>query len=1061
VLAAAAAVVATGSAQSLAQPAKPDEAAAPGQPLAVTIAPKPSSLRPRLRFQHLDRDRGLPQNTVSAVVQDRTGFIWLGTGDGLARYDGQRFLTFRHDPEDAGSLSASFVNALLVAKDGTLWVGTDGGGVNRYKPATASFDHFQPTGQPDALQSASITSLSEGPDGRIWIGTVGGGLAVLDPATSKVRTYSIEDGLPINVSAVLIGEDGTAWVGTASGMYRQDPKQKSFELLFHDQNELKAATITALHRDPGGDIWIGTDGAGLVRFSPASGKRQVFKADADNPERLTDDSITAVYQDHGGHLWVGTLKALHVLDPKSGRIERHPPDIADAMSLPGGTKAIFEDAAGVLWVGTLGGGAALLDPRSRYFQFYKTPGASALALKGNDLWIGTSEGACHYTGTLNLNGVCYDTGLPTSILIDHAGVVWVGTFNDGLLRFDPRSNNRWTVYQNDQGDPDTIAPGPVLNLYEDKAGAIWIGFLGGGLQRMIPSKAEFTQIALPTDTVYMIKADPRSDGFLWIGTVDRGILRYELDTGKFDEFKQSKEENKTDNAVVDFAFTGDGSVWLATFGGGLKRLDPASGKFTSYRRKEGMPSDTIYAILPDPEGHLWLSSAGGLARFEPKTGATQVFTAADGLQSDEFTQSQRVVTADGRFVFAGVNGINLFRPEDIQIDQRKPRLVLTAVRVENSDYTRQPDALKSLDLGYTDEIATIDFAALSFSGSERIRFQYKVEGLNDQWFDASSASVSLTGLADGDYTLLVRARDRHGVESAPISLAIVVAPPPWRTWWAYTGYGVLVLGIVFSIYRYQQARIERLKKLARLATVEKEFEVTAAVQSWFLPEAVTYSTGICDLVGFYRGAEKCSGDWWWYEDLGRGKLWVIVADVTGHGAGPAMLTAAVAMGLSVQSGDAREQVIERLMRVNREVLLRCKGKATMTMTALVLDQNSGQATVYGLGGLPALHMAPEGRHAVIGASGTPLGSVENLSVGERVINLGPGERILITTDGIVEATLDNGRPLGFRRFVNVMRDVRNLPLDAAAARIVTEVDQARGSKPQEDDFTFCILERRG
>jgi serine phosphatase RsbU (regulator of sigma subunit) len=306
----------------------------------------------------------------------------------------------------------------------------------------------------------------------------------------------------------------------------------------------------------------------------------------------------------------------------------------------------------------------------------------------------------------------------------------------------------------------------------------------------------------------------------------------------------------------------------------------------------------------------------------------------------------------------------------------------------------------------------------------------------------------------------VRARNRHGVESVPIELGIEVRPPPWRTWWAYSAYALAALGIFLAVYRQQQQRIERLQKLARLATVEKEFEITAAVQSWFLPESVAHRAGCCDLVGFYRGAEKCSGDWWWYEELGHGQLWVIVADVTGHGAGPAMLTAAVAMGLSVQSAQSQDHVIDRLARVNREVLTRCKGKATMTMTALLLDQNTGEGVVYGLGGLPAVLMSSAGQHHVVGASGTPLGATDQLSFGERSVQLSPGDRLIITTDGIVDTTLSSGRALGLRRFVEHAKTVREMPLEAAVGRLIDEVDRARGRQPQLDDFTFCMLERR-
>ena len=1042
--------------------AQGDVAATPGE-FPVTLPPEESTLPRRLRFQRIDRERGLPQNTVSSVVQDKTGFMWLATGDGLARYDGQRIRTFRHDPEDATSISASYVNALLLARDGSLWVGTEGGGVNRYLPDQGAFQRYMASEAPDTLNSGSVSSLSEGADGRIWIGTRGGGVAVLDPATGKVRSYSMEDGIPREVVAVITTKDGAVWIGTGAGVYRLGPQQASFELQFHDHELLKSALITSLHQARDGSLWIGTDGNGLATASP-DGTLQIFRAAPDRPEGLADDSVADIYEDRGGRMWIGTEKALHLLDRSTGRFERHLLDSSDPMSLPGQTKDVFEDAAGAIWVGTLGGGAALLDPRSLHFTYYKTLGASAVAVHGKDLWIGTGESLCRWRGAEILQGHCYEIGFPTTILVDRTNTVWVGTMGEGLLRRDPQSNDRWIAYQNEPGVETSLAPAPVVRLHEDRAGRLWVGFIGGGLQMFDRERGRFNQYALPSDVVYMIKDDPEMDDVLWLGTGDQGLVRLDVNTGEILPFtpKPDDTDSRTDNAVTDFVFDGPDTVWLATFGGGLKRLDRKTGQFEHFRRSDGMPSDTIYSILVDGTGKLWLTSLAGLARFDPKSREVRVFGTIDGLQSVEFALGARAVAEDGRFIVGGIHGFNMFRPDQIELDAYRPPLVITSISVLDEPYGGQQSATgtRALELAYDEGFVNVDFAALSYSGSNQLRFEYRLEGLNDRWLSSDSGSVRLTGLEDGDYTLHLRARNRHGVESEPIQLAIGIAPPPWRTWWAYSIYGLLLGGVVFSIYRYQKVRIDRLQKLARLATVEREFEVTAAVQSWFLPESVSYSSGTCDLVGFYRGAEKCSGDWWWYEDLGGGKLWIIVADVTGHGAGPAMLTAAVAMGLSVQAGQARESVVERLSRVNREVLIRCKGKATMTMTAVVLDQNTGEGMLYGMGGLPALLVAREGRHSVVGASGTPIGSVPELSVGERPVRLGPGDRLLITTDGIVETTVGNGRQLGFRRFVNVMKDVRGVPLPLAVNKIVQDVDLARGNNPQEDDFTFCLLERR-
>lgn len=1052
-------------APAAAAPAEP----AGGKQVSAVIAPRRETLRRSLRFQLLGRTKGLPQSQVQAIVQDRIGFMWIGTGDGLARWDGQRFQVFRHNPGDPSSLGASFVKDLLLARDGTLWVGTIGGSVNRYLPDRSAFDRFPAKpGQAEAIQSASVLALAEGPDGRIWVGTGGGGLSILDPATGKARTFSTEDALNESVSALHASADGAMWVGTAAGLFRFDSKTMAFEPVLPDDEELGESVVTALTTDKDGEVWIGTDGNGMARYSPAKKKLTWYRPDPARTGALPDASIKTIYIDRAGRMWVGAQLTLSLFDPQAGTFEPHRAAQQDPRGLPDTPTDVFQDSAGVLWVATFAGGVALLGPTA--FATYKTDAdVSALGMFGKDLWVTTAEGACRWRGQRAFEGLCYPIKGAIPVLVDRAGTVWVGTQEDGLYRLDTGAGDRWTVYHNEPKDETSLGPGAIIRLHEDRGGNLWLAIFGGGLQRFDRKRNAFETYPLQTADLYMVKEDPKRDGLLWIGTAGRGLVSLDVRSSQMTEYIPNKDdpENKTDNSVTDFLFEGDQVVWLATFGGGLKRLDRQSGQIKSYRRAQGLPSDILYAIRRDKAGMLWFSTSDGLVQFNPRTERSVVFTVADGLQADEYVQTAGEATEDGRMVFGGLKGFDIFRPEEIQVDSYKAPLVVTSIQIlgEPLRTDRPVNAIRSLSLAHDEAFVNVEFAALSYAGSDRFAFEYMVEGASDRWLRSQSGVVNLAGLDDGDYRLLMRARNRHGVESEPIALSLTVAPPLWRSWYALAAYGVVLIGIILGIWRYQKARIDRLRKLARLATVEREFEVTAAVQSWFLPETAMYSSVGADLVGFYRGAEKCSGDWWWYENVGEQKLWVIVADVTGHGAGPAMLTAAVAMGIWVQQSDngardSEEAVVNRLMRVNREVLARCKGKATMTMTACLLDHYSGEVVIYSLGGLPALLIERQGRHTVIGSSGTPIGSVSNLEVGTRTTRMNAGDRLVITTDGIIETTMQGGRPLGFRRFVNVLRDVRGMPIGQAVQKIVSDVDVARASQPQEDDFTFCMLERR-
>jgi ligand-binding sensor domain-containing protein/serine phosphatase RsbU (regulator of sigma subunit) len=1027
------------------------------------IKPEPATLRPRLRFQILDRKRGLAQDTVSAIAQDLTGFVWLGTADGLARYDGQRFRVFRNVRDNSSTISSSFISTLLMAKDGTLWIGTTGGGVNRYLPDTESFERFVATEDADTLDDGTILAMDEGPDGRIWIGTNGAGLAVLDPGSGKVQSFAEDNGLPPVVTAIFAGE--AIWVGTAAGVYRFDPKAKNAERMFANQTEL-GGVITGLVEDSRGDLWIGTDGSGLVRYSPKSMKIKTFQANPEDQAALYEGAIRAVIEDRSGRLWVGTDNAIHILDPDSGRFTRDLVDRDTAGALPGRTAALFQDAAGMIWIGTADQGAAMLDPLSLRFSYYATKNTSGMFRKGDVMWVVTATGACRWQGKDSFEGVCYPTGFSTSALVDRHGTVWIGTWAEGLFRLDPESTDRWVVYEHDPGDSESLAPGPVARLYEDRAGNLWVGTIGGGVQRFDRRRNAFVLAnAIPSNQIYNIKGDPKRDDILWVSTADQGFMSMDMGSGKLEIFLPEPDDpsNRTDNSVVDFVFDGDDTMWLATYGGGLKRFDRKSKEFKSYRRAEGMPSETVYAVVQDKSGRLWASSIAGLARFDPTTERVHVFTEADGLQSDEFILLSGQDLGDGRFFFGGTNGFNLFDPETVEIDEFSPPVVLTSIKILGEVYRpgKRVEALKNLALDHDESFVEIEFASLSFSASRRLSFEYKVKGLNEKWFSAQTASVSLPGLKDGDYTMLLRARNRHGVESEPTSIAIVVNPPLWRTWWAYTLYVTAAVALVLVLLRRQQrrakAKIEAVEKEARLAFAERELELTAAVQTGFLPVVNTVRDDCFSLFGYYDAADQCSGDWWWHEKLSDRKHLVLVGDVTGHGAAPAMVTASVSTTFRVLRHIWKESgAVEFLRAANQQVLNSGRGDYLMQLMAAELDIGTGELSLYSAAGLPAICLLGGKRKMVI-ARGTPLGSPD-FEVGHATLNLSPGDRFMLLTDGIVEIERPDGRPWGLERVGRAYEEVATAPLAAATEHIVAAARQLNSDQKQKDDWTFVISE---
>jgi serine phosphatase RsbU (regulator of sigma subunit) len=355
----------------------------------------------------------------------------------------------------------------------------------------------------------------------------------------------------------------------------------------------------------------------------------------------------------------------------------------------------------------------------------------------------------------------------------------------------------------------------------------------------------------------------------------------------------------------------------------------------------------------------------------------------------------------------------------------------------------------------------MQFAALAFAAPNKNRYAYKLEGFDDDFIETDRPYATYTKLGGGNYTLRIRASNRHGIWTEKgIALELAVAPPLWRTWRAYGVYLLVLAGAAFLFFRYQRQRVQRAEREGRLAVVERDLELTGAVQTGFLPDHNEINTERIQLFGLYRPADACGGDWWWHEPLSGGRHVIMVGDVTGHGPGPAMVTAAVATAFRVLIESGLDDVRQGLEMLNREVLRVAKGKYHMTMAAFEIDEATGRWILYSAGAPPILTVGQTGKHRVHFCAGAPLGTESGFETGLVEGQLEPSDRILIYTDGIPEIALPNGNAFGMRGFAQLFERTRGQDLRDAAAAIVQHADQTMAGQPQADDWTFTMIEWR-
>jgi len=773
----------------------------------------------------------------------------------------------------------------------------------------------------------------------------------------------------------------------------------------------------------------------------------------------------------------------------SGRLVQYHHDPNDPTSLASpGVEAIYQDAGGVMWIGGKIAGVCKFDELRLSFGHYRTQTYVANSYyedPDGTLWVGTYNGGLYkyewgpQRVTLHQSlgkpgeegSVALTAGWISSLHRDRQGTLWIALMGQGLIAFDTKTE-AYRQYLPDPETPNSLPTDTLFDIHEGEDGVLWLASTGG-LVRFDTQLESFKAITsedsvgLTSNYIYTLYPDPADKKILWLGTAKGGLVRFNVETGTGTSFRHHNEDpaSLSNDDVLGIYRDPAGIVWAGTWGGGLNRLDPATGKAERFTTgNSGLTNDVVLGVLPDDDGNIWLSTnGGGLLQLDPKTRKILAYQPSDGAQDAEFGQGSFMRNKSGKLFFGGVGGFNAFMPRELVRDPYVPPVALTGFRVFNQELKldRPIWTLPALEVSYTDSFE-VQFAALSFAAPSKNRYAYMLEGFDDKFIETDRPYATYTKLDGGNYTLRVRASNQHGVwNETGIALKLSVTPPLWRTWPAFGLYGVLFAVAVFLFVRFQRQKVRRAVREGRLAVVERDLALTGAVQSGFLPENNEIYGANVQLCGFYQPADACSGDWWWHEALPNGRHFVMVGDVTGHGPGPAMVTASVATAFRVLTGSGLNDLKQGLELLNRVVLHVAKGKYHMTMAALELDENTGEWALHSAGAPPLLSLNSKGKHRVHFCAGSPLGTETGFETGFVQGKLQPNDRLLLYTDGIPEITLPNGNVLGMRRFAQLYERTRAQSLRDSAAAIVQLANDTQAGEEQADDWTFTLLEYTG
>jgi signal transduction histidine kinase/ligand-binding sensor domain-containing protein len=866
--------------------------AAAHSPLTATAAPATATAGPAhakpgraqvALFTHITSEQRLSDQGVLSVMQDRAGFMWFGTKNGLDRYDGYTIVEYRNDPTNPHSLSGNYIEVLYLDRSGTLWVGTVSG-LNAFDPRTEQFTRYQhDPADPHSLSDSTVFAITEDRNGVLWVGTQGG-LNRFDRATRTFTSYRHD---PANrrslshdtVRAIAEDRNGVLWVGTLGGLNRFDRAGQTFTAYRHDPTNprsLSYDSVWDVRQDRAGALWVGTDGGGLNRFNPITRGFTHYRHDPGNPHGLGSDRIDCISEDGSGALWIGTFGGgLSVLDAarRSFTTYRHDPTLPESLSHDY-IADITRDRSGLTWLATQASGVDVCSPQSQAFTLYRHEPGSANSLASDDfaaeyedrdgvLWIGTRDrGLDRFDRRRGMvDHYPPDPGNPqrlghpfvSAIQQDRTGALWVGTYGGGLYRRDPASGI-FTAYRHDPANPRSLSSNDVYDLLMDRSGDLWIATLGGGLNRFDRASGTFTvyrhapdnPLSLSSDVIWALEEDRY--GGIWSGTIGGGLSRLEPATGRMTRYRNNPQDPASlgNDNVAALHVDRSGILWVGTLGGGLDRFDPSTavradrptGAFTHYRERDGLASDRIVSILEDGHagdpvpGNLWIATGGGLSRLDRDRKRFQNFNAIDGLPVMVFNRGG-CKTRGGELLLSGSDGLLAFDPDKVLNDASVPPVVFTNFLLANKPEPIAPnsrlhqaiDQTRSLTLSYADRVISFEFAALNFRSPLQARYRYKLENFDPGWIEAGNTQrlVTYTNLDPGRYVFRVTVANANGVwNPTGRAITLVITPPWWETWW-FRGIALaLFIGGAWGLYTGRVNSLRRQQRALEAEIVERK-----------------------------------------------------------------------------------------------------------------------------------------------------------------------------------------------------------------------------------------------
>ena len=818
----------------------------------------------KIFFKHYTVSDGLCANTIWDIEQDEQGYMWFGTKYGLSRFDGYTFKSFQHQKDVPGSLGNNFIRKIFKYDAKTFWIGTDEG-IYIFNLETEKFSLFQP------LKKFFINDIIKAKNGEIWIATKEMGVFCFNPKTKKVKTYSTSSTAKIasnEVTKLLQDDASNIWIGTyGNGIDVLNPQTNQIKryTTSSPQGKLSSNVILDLYKDTNGDIWIGTMAGGLNLWNKRSDSFTIYQKSAKNS--ISDNIVRAIYEPKPGFICLGTEKGLNIFDLKNNRFTAYQNKNNDPFSInDDAVYNVFKDKEGGIWVGTYFGGLNYYHEGSSGFEFYYPSGvknslsgnavSAFLESKPGQIWIGTEDGGLNYFNATDKTFKKFPFSASQDTLSYHnihalykdkSSNIWIGMYTGGLNILNP-ATGKIKRYKSIPSDQNTLSDNSVYAIDEDRQGRIWVSTISG-LNLYNQEKDSFIRIKgknLDKSCIYQVYQD--EDFVVWIATYDNGLIKMDKNN-QLTQYAYAKKPGAiSSNKVICMLDDGQGNLWLGTDGSGLNVLNKKTGKFKAFTEENWINSAVVYGIVKDNFGKMWFSTNNGVFEFDPKTKTKRSFGKWDNLQSQQYNYKAFYKDATGKLYFGGINGFNAFYPDQVQSSSATPKVSFTNFQLfnkdldlndENSPLAHSINYTNKVVLRHDQSVLSIEYASLSFIAPNKLQYAFKMEGFDDGWNNVGSQrKATYTNLPAGEYSFKVKVIDDMGADIGQVSsIKIKILPPFYKTTWAYLLYLILFIFAAIWLRRFviererkrNEIKLERLKNRSEQDFYKQKIEFFTAM----------------------------------------------------------------------------------------------------------------------------------------------------------------------------------------------------------------------------------------